>query len=275
MNQSIRTSLSTFLLPLLLKQRRQTTLSNAKFAAAHDTERGLTLIEGLLSIVIITITIVAITPPIFWATATRVQNQRAEQALNLAQGEIDRVRALVERRENDSVLLEQLPPVAASVSEIQIRENKDPSPRVPAPRSAKASTVISAKVCPNPDDGKPASNINQYIQVDVNSDCEPDFLVQTFRSQGLNARGGAFDPGSSDGLSLSAFVMGVRVYSFVAKEKLDAGNGKVDPAQLRGTTGLGFQQERPLAVLYSTVVRSSDSDNLEVYRRLCEGSSAC
>ena len=58
---------------------------------------GFTLIESLVAMIVISITLVAIVPPIFWATGTRVQNRRAEQALAIAQGEIDRVRTQVER----------------------------------------------------------------------------------------------------------------------------------------------------------------------------------
>jgi type II secretory pathway pseudopilin PulG len=239
----------------------------------YHSQQGLTLIEGLIAIVVITITIVAITPPIFWATATRVQNQRAEQALSLAQGEIDRVRTIVERQEiKENLAL--LPPVAGTESEVRQASNPANN-KVAAPKSAKSGTIQSAKACSTtPDDGTPPSAFDQYVQVDTNSDCQPDFLLQTFRSQGLDERGNTFDPQNPEQRRLSGFVMGVRVYSIVAKANLDANKGKVAPASLKGTTGLGSQLDRPLAVLYSTVVRSSDSDNLSVYHALC-GNTGC
>ncbi len=238
-------------------------------AEARRTEQGLTLIESLIAIVVLSITVVSITPPIFWATASRVQTQRAEQALKLAQGEIDRVRATVERNELDSSRLSQLPQVAGS--EAAVRDLANP---IAAPSGAKASTqVISTKDCGNTakDDGN-APAVAQYLQVDINGDCQADFLVQTFRSVGLDESGKPItDPAKQ---RLAGFVMGVRVYSIVAKSELDAGRGQTQPASLKGTSGLGNQRNRPLAVLYSTIVRSTASNNLDLYRSLCSSKDA-
>jgi hypothetical protein len=69
--------------------------------------------------------------------------------------------------------------------------------------------------------------------------------------------------------------MGVRVYSIVAADDnngtyvLKPGVQAVQGA-LRGTNGLGTQQSRPLATQYSTIVRSSNSGSLAIYRQLCE-----
>ena len=54
-----------------------------------NAESGLTLIECIVAIVIISVVGVAITPPLFLATAARVQTNRAEQAVQIAQGEVD------------------------------------------------------------------------------------------------------------------------------------------------------------------------------------------
>lgn len=63
---------------------------------SKQSEQGLTLLESLVSIVVVTAVISAITPPIFLVTASRVQNRRADQAKQLAQASVDRVRRLVE-----------------------------------------------------------------------------------------------------------------------------------------------------------------------------------
>ena len=86
----LRHSSSPFLLRLLSAVPRSR-------AAKSASEKGLTLIECLVAIVIISITVVAITPPIFVATASRIQSRRAEQANAIAQAEIDRIRTVVER----------------------------------------------------------------------------------------------------------------------------------------------------------------------------------
>lgn len=242
-------------------------------AAAKPTEHGLTLIESLIAIVVIAVTVVGITPPIFWATASRVQTQRAEQALKLAQGELDRMRTTIERDEVNNARLDQLPPVAGD--EAQVRKSATDPTAIAAPSRARASgKVISAKSCSNRDDVNPPSVVNQYLRVDINSDCTPDFLVQTFRSAGLNQDGGLFAPSSATTQKLSALVMGVRVYSIVAEEELLAGRGQTQQASLKGTSGLGNQRNRPLAVLYSTIVRSTDSNNLDLYRALCRDRNA-
>lgn len=238
-------------------------------AAARRTEQGLTLIEGLIAIVVLSVTVVSITPPIFWATASRVQTQRAEQALKLAQGEIDRVRATIERDEANNSSLSKLPPVAGDEATVR-RSASDPT-AISAPSTAKAS-IISAKKEGCNDDGNAPSAVSQYLQVDINADCVPDFLVQTFRSTGLDQDGAQFNGSTTQ--KLSAFVMGVRVYSIVAKSELDAGRGQTQAASLKGTNGLGNQRNRPLAVLYSTIVRSTDSNNLDLYRSLCRNRDA-
>jgi type II secretory pathway pseudopilin PulG len=59
-------------------------------------EAGLTIIESIMAILVLTVVLVAITPPLALIVATRVQNRRAEQAMHLAQSEVDHVRVLVE-----------------------------------------------------------------------------------------------------------------------------------------------------------------------------------
>jgi type II secretory pathway pseudopilin PulG len=175
-------------LKLTLKLVRQ---SRSKQAS----DRGLTLIEGLIAIIIVTITVVSISPPIFWATASRVQTRRAEQALQLAQGEIDRVRAMIDRGDITTANVVDLPPTKAGFDEAQAR---DPSQAL-APNAAKtAGIVTSAKdsQCQSAQQQRDGdvragipTDIRQYIQVDLNADCQADFLVQTFRSEGLDSTG--------------------------------------------------------------------------------------
>lgn len=239
-------------------------------AIAKRSDQGLTLIEGLMAIVIIAITVVSITPPIVWATATRIQTQRGEQALKLAQGEIDRVRAIAERNETGTPALNALlPPVVPNATETQVRDRT----RVLAP-SKDSGKFVSTKACSGATvDGTPPVQFDQYVRVDTDGDCQPDFLLQTFRSKGLAEDRKAFE--LTETKKLSAFVVGVRVYAAIAEPTLKAGNGKVEAASLRGTSGLGNQTDRPLAVLYSTIVRSTDSGNLDLYREFCPNTGAC
>ncbi len=241
-------------------------LTQRMAAPNRHPDRGLTLIEGLVAIVIVSITLVSITPPIFWATGTRVQNRRAEQALQLAQGEIDRVRTIVDQ---GKATIDLLPP---SIGATRLR-----SATVVAPTTPKDGNVISVNPqCTNKDDGKAPDSVQKYLQVNTDpnpensKDCKANFLIQTFRSTGLDKDGIA----PATGVVPDGFVMGVRVYSIVAESNLKAGKGLTEQASLKGNNGLGNQLTRPLAVQYSTIVRSNASQNLTIYRRLCPSPGA-
>ncbi len=236
-------------------------LTQKMAASSRHPDRGLTLIEGLVAIVIVSITLVSITPPIFWATGTRIQNRRAEQALQLAQGEIDRVRTIVDQ---GKATINLLPPIGAA----NIRAVNS----VAAPTTPKDSNVISVNpLCTNQDDGKAPDSPTKYLQVNTDpnpenpKDCKANFLIQTFRSNGIDSNGIA----ATAGVVPDGFVIGVRVYSIVAEPNLKTGKGLTEQASLKGTNGLGNQLTRPLAVQYSTIVRSNASENLTIYRQLC------
>ncbi len=240
-------------------------LTQKMAVSSRHPDRGLTLIEGLVAIIIVSITLVSITPPIFWATGTRVQNRRAEQALQLAQGEIDRVRTVMDQ---GKATINLLPPVPSALTDNNLR-----SANIAAPTIPKDTNVVTVNPqCTNLDDGKAPDSTQKYLQVNTDpnpenaKDCKANFLVQTFRSKGIDENGG--DPNTT-GLIPVGFVMGVRVYSIVAESNLKAGKGLTEQASLKGTNGLGNQLTRPLAVQYSTIVRSNASQNLDIYRKLC------
>lgn len=81
--------------------------SNPKIEA-----QGFTLVESLMGILVISVVAITITPPIVLSTATRVQNRRAEQAMQLAQAEVDRIRVFVEQGVADTA---KLPPVPSTL----------------------------------------------------------------------------------------------------------------------------------------------------------------
>jgi prepilin-type N-terminal cleavage/methylation domain-containing protein len=224
-------------------------------------DSGFTLIESLVAIIILSLTVVSVLPPIFWATATRVQNRRAEQAIQLAQSEIDRTRVAVERQ---AITLDQLPPIAGGAIK----------PVAPAPTTiiAQGTKMRSAVAGCNVDDGRQAANVTELILVDTDPEpagvpCAPEFMIQTFRGRGVPFDTAIAPP---DG-----FVMGVRVYSIVAANGTP-GSYVVKPGiqavqgTLRGTNGLGTQQSKPLATQYSVIVRSNKSEGLAIYRQLCK-----
>jgi prepilin-type N-terminal cleavage/methylation domain-containing protein len=246
-------------------------LQSRRSRSGSSTVQGFTLIEALVAIVIISITLVSITPPIILATATRIQNRRAQQAVQIAQGEIDRIRVLVERQQPNLGL--SLPPSAGNVN---IRARNVPA----APSGTSFTMRTSATTCSRTSFAVNGTTVSYTVNngtgtppasgflVDSNGDCEPDFIVQTFRGFDTRSTATAAIAGSPP----DGFVMGVRVYSIVA-----AGNTlETEQAGLRATSGLGSQTTRPLAVLYGTIVRNNSSSSVEIYRQLCPlGGGGC
>ncbi len=201
----------------------------ALFDKRRSTTEGLTLMECIVAITVVALTGALIPPPLFLAAATRVQNRRSEQALQIAQGEIDRIRTLVEQGEHsennipEAVTEDNFPPAAPDTIENVIRTFN--------------ATCTNRPLFDN-------SNIpvNALLPIDVDGDCSEDFYLQSFRTSGSRLT----DTKPSD------FDVGVRVYS-----RSVIGNGgqlralQTEQASLRFTSGEGSQRQLPLAVLYT------------------------
>ncbi len=194
--------------------------------------------ECLVAILMISAVMVAITPPIFLTVATRVQNRKAEQALQLANGEIDQVRVLVEQGITEETR-KQLP------GEIT---GGTAATEVAAPSSFKSMNDCEA----TPSDADP----DVAREVDVDGDCEPDFLVQSFIANARKVPLGGID------IPL-IFEMGVRVYSVTAQPNL--GGLEKNQASLQLTSGEGQQSIRPLAVMYTVLGKGDLAPSLEEY----------
>ena len=227
---------------------------------SNTSQAGLSLLECLVAMVIITLTVVAITPPIFLATATRIQAARADRANQIAQGEIDRIRAIVERGGSYTNLL----PGSAGNNLANVR-----AVSAATPSTVTGSLLASPGNCSGttayPTSGtQPAWNA--LIRVDVDGDCKGDYVMQVFRAN--EARISATDPPT-------AFTVGVRVYAYFpdvqavpALATIDASNANqqqgaslvMGTGQKDVTTG---GARRPLAVVYSQISRTSSSSTLQ------------
>ncbi len=215
----------------------------------YSTEQGLTLIESLAAIVIFGTAVVAISPPIALSLAARVRAHRAEQALNLAQGEIDRVRLLVEqgRNKDSGQTLEEfrnlLPPTGNSLDVVPTSfENCGASPV--------ANTA--AKGC--------------SVDIDGNGTIENmDFVVQSFRTASQCQ-------GANNDVPVG-FNIVVRVYTVASVQN---NSGSLSPKQgslaFSGATTSG---PNPLAVLRSTLVRSDLGSSSVAYQNLLNGNGNC
>ena len=194
---------------------------------AQTNDSGLTLLEGLVAVVIVAISTAVMTPMVILAVGTRVQSQRAEQAFQVAQAEVDRIKLIVERGGNYTL---NIAPASAGVNSVA---DFDVVP-------VSAPTVI--------DNNTYSTTVTSARGIDVNNDGTDDYAVQIFRTEGI-----------TDGTRPVAFDLGVRVY------RADVVNGdplEVEQARLSITSGEGQSGNRPLANIYTSVINSDTEQSL-------------
>ena len=195
--------------------------SNTKpfWSAPHDA--GLTLIECLVAIAVIGLTTAAIGPMMVFSVATRVQNQRAEQALEIAQSEIDKVRLVVELGGDYKPRLDSIPLPSTASTQVSLVQ----------PPTHFFSTTGSI------------TQDTHARKIDIDGDNDYDYAIQLFRTAGISV-----------GSSPVVFDVGVRVYDANMAEA-NIGSLSADPAGLTMTSGNGQRGTRPLAALYSQIAQ--------------------
>lgn len=192
-------------------------------------QQGLTLIECLVAIIIVGLVSSAIAPALVISVATRVQSQKAEQALELAQAEIDRVRLLVERSEANTGNLPPSTTITGTNPDSRVAEVAGPTYGAPVASPTTAFQTREATL-----------NGNR-------------FAMQVYRT-----------PGRFVGNVPVTFGMGVRVYDY---EAVLNGTGSLDktPAALRMVDGAGQRGRRPLVALYTNVTVGDGATSLCQY----------
>ena len=213
-------------------------LSSKKGNKKEDS--GLTLLECLVAIAVVGIASAVIAPVMLISVATRVQSQKAEQAIQLAKLEVDSIRIEVERGGDYSAVLSAYPKVAIASS--------DTLEQISAKLVA-ANAPTSSQAALNSSDVKVAK------QVDINNDGDIDFAVQTFATE---LTGSSALP--------TAFKVGVRVYDDRSLQQ-NTGSMLTDPASLSLTSGEGQRNLRPLAVIYADIFQSDQTTSLCEYHR--------
>jgi len=221
------------LLTLLQKIFALQPKENNQLSSPNPSTQGLTIIECLVAMVITSVVLAFISPPILLAVATRVQNQKAEQSFELAQLEVNRIRVLLERGNYTNA---SLPPLSASTSGI-----------------GNTSALTSGTTGFTTD--RASMTATKGLAVDVNQDGTYDFVVQTFRDAGQAV--------STTDTTLVTFQMGVRVY--VYKALTSGGTLLTKAAPLGFTSGDGFQNTRPLSVIYTRLTRSDLKESFDRY----------
>jgi hypothetical protein len=173
-----------------------------------------------------------------------VQSQKSEQALALAQGEVDAVRAIMESGGDsidtdgdgiDDVILTALPPLAANLTDTDpITDGLAPNARAPVATES---------------DRYPA-DYRQLRIVDVDSDGEDDFGIQVYRDEAI---------GTGDAV---AFSIGVRVYDIRSIQN-NLANLETAQASIGLTNSSdGDRSQQPLSTLYAEVTGSESAQSL-------------
>lgn len=222
--------MSIELIDLLSRQNRR--------SKSCERNGGLTLLECLVAIAMIGVSTATIAPVMLFSVATRVQSQKAEQALQLAQLEIDTIRVEVERGNNAFVS-----------SYPKTLETEDDIAETDAPEN-----VYSA-LTTDPKDARAA---------DIDDDGEDDFAIQVFRTEGV------LDPNGDP----MAFRVGVRVYDVDAVRNNPSSALLTDQASLAFTSGEGQRGLRPLATLYTDIVSGDRDLSLCNYREYIDSFSS-
>lgn len=223
------------------KSNRLLAQMGKNYSHQRSTEKGLTLIESLAAIVIFSLAITAVTPPIILSMATRVRAYRAQQSMQLAQGEIDRVRRVLEAGYQKYGTVE------------------DYNSQLPPEDGAAEPELVSA---PNASSGACSEGVptasTQYCTVEVNG---TTFGIQTFRAKKVEQK----SPSLKENVPV-AFKMGVRVYT---EGSLNQGNLSTEPASL--SFSARTDGSAPLIVQYATVVRSDLDSSAKAYADLVGG----
>lgn len=206
---------------------------------AGNSISGLTLIECLVAIALMGVTAAIIAPVMIFSVATRVQSQRAEQALQVAQGEVEKIRLMVSRGGDYSSDLSTYPITTAS-------------------------SIVDTSAPTSVADSLDSTTANVAMNINIDDDLESEFAVQVFRSAGVQP------PGSTVPI---AFEIGVRVYENRAVQN-NSGNLTTDAASLSFTSGEGNRSSRPLAVIYTDVFQGDRGDALCEYRKYLDSTAS-
>ncbi len=250
-----RLTLRTTLCSFVEMKRLKSEVRSRSFV--RKKQAGLTLLECLVAIAVIASTIGVIAPVVVLSVATRLQNQRSEQAAQIAQAEVTKVRVMVERGGEYTAEIDKR--VAQADVDIEMEDVGPPTSLAYTTPSTLSFDVATA--------------------VDIDNDSVSDFVVQLFRTNSADDGVGDTDDDNdivlSDSGEITAFNLGVRVYRYKsAKEVIDAsGTLGTERAALTFTSGEGQGSIRPLAVLYSNIVKSDEQDSLCDYHAYTSSST--
>lgn len=217
-----------------------------QLAKRKRAEQGLTMLETLVGIMVIAAIVTALTPALVVAFATRIHNYRVQNAMKIAQGEIERVKLVVERGVYDATWTQQLPPSVGQTG----AGNFDLDNSVQAPASGQYKGACKDWQVQGTD------LTTSWCSVDINGDATNanweqnwDLAVQMFRS---STPGTAYTTAGNQPI---AFIMGVRVYTRAALK-----NSELTQFPRRDTaiaqTSNRQSLKLPLVIRYEVIARN-------------------
>ncbi|HIK36035.1 MULTISPECIES: type IV pilus modification PilV family protein [unclassified Thermosynechococcus] len=209
---------------------------NPRFDRQQHANHGLTLVECLIAILVVNLGVAMLAAPLLMVAATRLRNDRINQATELARAEVDRLRVMMEQGvEIRSTTTSLLPPqssVSATIGQANQLSAQSPPSSLEDCSGALGLPTSATRAC--------RRRLNNT-----------EFAVQVYRGQ-LTV--------NSSNLVL-AYPVQVRVYS---AEVVPVTTATVPVAQEPAamTSSLVGAETRPLAVLTTEIIRSDSSEAL-------------
>lgn len=219
-------------------------------------EEGFSLIEVIVSLLIVSVALAALAPALALAAYRRVLSERIEIGSQLAQGEIDRVRALVDQctQAGCPFLKDDLPPDGADFFQ--------PYSGISAPPSIPAVLNVPTTL------GGSDVTLVESVGSGLTSGSQDEYVLQTYRNTGapcVDDRNNIIYDANGDILPCS-FEMGVRVYhrrsfdgSGVAYAGMDSYREPVTAFASFATEGARL---RPVAVVEASISQAATLGDL-------------
>ncbi|WNC31492.1 MULTISPECIES: hypothetical protein [unclassified Thermosynechococcus] len=194
---------------------------------------GLTLVECLIAILVVNLSVAMLAAPLLLVAATRLRNDRINQATEIARGELDRLRVMMEQGidiREDSGLLPPASTVGASVSNPSVLSRQAPP------------TSLESCSLPN--------NATMACERQLNN---ARFGVQIYRGTLI----------TDAARRVLAYPVQVRVYSAAALPMEPESNpDPIEPEAVMMTSSIVGAERRPLAVLTTVLLRSDSAETL-------------
>ncbi|BCX12453.1 MAG: hypothetical protein KatS3mg067_1391 [Thermosynechococcus sp.] len=200
-------------------------------------DRGLTLLECVIAILVVNLALAMLAAPLVLVAATRLRNDRINQATEIARGEIDQLRVLMEQGVNVRSTSTAMLPPASTVGDATLGNAAALSRQAPPQAIATCTLPLSATTA---------------CERELNNS---RFAVQIYRGELTT---------TNSGLVLG-YPVQVRVYNADAvpvPDGLFPPGQPIEQATATMTSGGPASERRPLVVLTTEIVRADAAETL-------------